>query len=122
MGLQFEVDRTRAGDTAVLTVRGELDIATAPVLGQSFEAVAAPDLRRVVLDLTDTAFVDSTACRLISQAAKRLDGTGGSLVIVCPDENWTVFRVLEFVGLTQVFDVRAKVPDDVAGDGRSAGG
>ena len=113
--MQFEVVRTRAGDTGVLAVRGELDISTAPELGDSVTEAIELGIRRVVLDLTDTQFIDSTACRVISQTAKRLGPDEGAFVIVCPSDNWSVYRVLDFVGLTQVFDVQPEPPDGLDG-------
>lgn len=121
VSVQFDVDRTRWGDTSVVAVRGELDISTAPQLVEAFDGVATDGTPSVVLDLTSAEFIDSTACRVISQAAKRFRSDDGSFSIVCPNDNWNVYRVLEFVGLTQVFDVQDTLPAHLDGAGSDGG-
>ena len=58
----------------VLSVQGELDIATAPILGPQVQAALEPAPRSQVVDLTDPAFIDSGVCGLLRAAreAQRL--------------------------------------------------
>jgi len=93
----FEVDVTRRGDADVATVRGELDIATAPALATALQGVAG----RIVVDLTDTSFLDSTGLRTLTTIAKSDDS---KLALVCPADNRAVLLVLELSGLDTVID------------------
>jgi anti-sigma B factor antagonist len=65
----------------VLTLAGELDLATAPVLQERLDAA----LRRgavVVIDLSRLRFVDSSGLGMLVQAERQLRESGGQLVLV----------------------------------------
>lgn len=88
---------------ALIQVDGELDIATAPQLSEAISGVASgADL---VIDLTATSFIDSSASRVLANA-RRADPTSPAHVsIVCPPSNRRVRRVLDFLGLPEVVPV-----------------
>lgn len=88
---------TRRGGADVATVRGELDIATAPELATALENATG----RIVIDLSDTSFLDSTGLRTLTALGKSDDGT---LALVCPASNRAVLLVLELSGLDTVLD------------------
>jgi anti-sigma B factor antagonist len=82
----------------VISVRGELDLSTAPELeGPLEEAVSAADAS-VLIDLSECEFIDSTGIALIVRAWQRLDGDGENKVVIC-SANEQVRRVLEITGL-----------------------
>ena len=56
---------------------------------------------RLVLDLTEVSFIDSTALGTILKAAAQLDEAGTSLAVVAPEG--PVRRLLEMTNLTQRF-------------------
>jgi anti-anti-sigma factor len=86
----FEV--TRSG--AVVTPRGEIDLATVDAVGAALASATAP---RVVLDLRETTFLDSAGIRLIVEAARDLEAQGRELVVVRGGPE--VRRVFDLVGL-----------------------
>jgi anti-sigma B factor antagonist len=96
-GVAFEVDVTRRGDADVATVRGELDIATAPQLASALEGTTG----RIVVDLTETSFLDSTGLRTLTTLGKADDS---KLALVCPESNRAVLLVLELSRLDTVID------------------
>jgi anti-anti-sigma factor len=63
----MRVEVRREEDRVVLSVRGELDLASAPVLEREIEAVER-DSPALVLDLEDLEFIDSTGLRVILAA------------------------------------------------------
>lgn len=66
------------GDTIVL--KGDLDLAAV----KSFERAMRPVIDRggpVVVDASQLMFLDSTGLRLFIHAAKRLNATGGCLIV-----------------------------------------
>lgn len=63
---RFDVAREREGDGVRLVVRGELDIATVPVLERALALDG--EAERVVLDLAGVTFIDSTGLRLLLEA------------------------------------------------------
>ena len=87
----------------VVAVRGEIDLFTAPELRQALTECIEQGKRRVVVDLTDTTFLDSTALGVLIGAVKRLRSRDGSLVIVNTDAN--IAKTFEITGLDQIFTI-----------------
>lgn len=98
----FESDPTEDGEQ-VVTVSGELDAFSAPRLREHLEQVARAGHRRVVLDLDDVLFVDSSGLGALVDASKRLREAGGDLVLRSPTP--AVAKVLEVTGISQVLRV-----------------
>jgi anti-sigma B factor antagonist len=65
----------------VITVAGEIDIATAPQLGERL-AVLAGSGRPVIADLDQVRFIDAAGLRVLAAAARHAAAGGGSLHVV----------------------------------------
>ena len=92
---EFEVDD---GGTARFTLQGELDLATiGPVRAAVDEALEA-GAKQVVFDLSNVAFLDSSALALFSQTALRVGVT-----IEQPSD--LVRRTIEITGLASLLTV-----------------
>ena len=89
----------------VLDVRGEIDLFTAPELKQVLADSIESGRVRIVIDLTDTTFLDSTALGVLIGAVKRLRSRDGALAIVNVDEN--ISKTFEITGLDQIFTIVA---------------
>ena len=63
--LECEIGSARTGEAVVVTIRGEVDLATAPELESCLQRAfgAAPD--GVVLDLEGLTFIDSSGLRVL---------------------------------------------------------
>jgi anti-sigma B factor antagonist len=87
----------------VLTVRGELDLDTAPQLEEPLEeTLSGAGARSIVIDLSHCEFIDSTGIALIVKAWQRYDREGGGegtgrLVLCCSNDQ--VERVLKITGV-----------------------
>ncbi|HUK77354.1 MAG TPA: STAS domain-containing protein [Thermoleophilia bacterium] len=105
-GRPFRIEvTTLALGQAAITVRGELDLFTAPRLHDALAQSIELGARRVVVDLARVTFIDSTALGVLIGVGKELRAGEGSLDIVC--QNGNVRRVLELTGLDAVFAVHA---------------
>ena len=69
---------------ARLAVVGELDLATAPELGEAVGAALEAGVPEVLLDLTPTSFIDSTGLSALMQAQSRCRAAGRLLRIHAP--------------------------------------
>ena len=67
---------------AVVSVRGELDLSTSPVLGKTLEQFG-PEAH-VVVNMADVSFLDSTSINVILAHHLRMIQGGGSLRIRQP--------------------------------------
>ena len=84
-------------DHAVVTVAGELDLSTAPCLGEALAHVVDRHPHEVTVDLAELAFIDSTGLTLLVRTSNRLREYDGTLSLASPTP--PVRRVLEIVGL-----------------------
>ena len=95
---------TRPGPETTLVLAGELDPATAPVLDARLQELTAdPGVTRVVLDLTQVTFLDSSGLRTLVAANEALHARSVVLVLQAPSPN--IRRVLEVTGLTELIAV-----------------
>ena len=81
----------------MLAVRGELDIFTAPRLRDALREAAEAERRTVVIDLSGSTFVDSTALGVIIAGVKALAPVGGRLALV--NTNRSIGKTLTITGL-----------------------
>ena len=102
------VERSRSDGYELLTVEGELDIATAPrmigVLNEAIAEMSAP----LVVDLTDVVFMDSTGLALLMNARARVVRQGKGFAIICPNGPLArVFEIADMVDSLRVCPDRA---------------
>jgi anti-sigma B factor antagonist len=90
------------GGGVVLTIRGELDMATVPALRRRLTAITEATAR-IVLDLTGVSFMDSTALAVFVRAKARLGNDARIVLVVAPDSYARL--ILDVVGLLGVLDV-----------------
>jgi anti-anti-sigma factor len=77
--------------------RGDIDIATAPLLAEELDRLIEAGAILVVLDAGDVTFVDSSGIRAIVDAGNRLRDHGGRLLI--ENVSGAMERILEVAGL-----------------------
>jgi anti-sigma B factor antagonist len=96
-------------DQAIVQVLGEVDVASAGVLWETLQtaAIAGP---RVVVDLSETLFIDSSGLAVLVRAHNQLSTVGGALVLRAPHER--VSKVLGIAGLDCYLTIEpAPAPD-----------
>ena len=91
------------GTRYVVSLAGEIDMYTAPDVRRELGAAIATGVRHVIVDLTETRFIDSTMLGVLIVAQKRLREKGGSLTIASSDRN--PIKVFEITGLDRVFAI-----------------
>lgn len=99
----FEVQVASTNGEVVVSVRGELDMATAPSLWKELTDLIPDVQQRMVIDLSDTRFIDSTGMGVFVKAFKRLRHGGADLVLKAP--NNSARKVLTLTGLDQVLTI-----------------
>ena len=109
-------DEAVDADTQLLRARGELDLYAAPELKRRLASAIDAGKTRIVVDLTDAAFMDSTALGVLLGALKRLRVRDGALAIA--SEQPTILRILEVTGMNQVLDLHPTAAAALAAVGR----
>jgi anti-anti-sigma factor len=116
--MDYQIDHDPIERGHLVVASGELDIAATPRLSTVLAMAAARPGGRMVLDLSDVTFIDSTALGTILKAAAQLDDSGTLLAVVVPDG--PVRRLLEMTNLTQRFRLFGTRVAALAADGAPA--
>jgi anti-sigma B factor antagonist len=102
--MNFDVNTEQVGNsTYVISLAGEVDLYTAPEFKQQLLDVIAKGSKDVVVDFSDTTFIDSTTLGVLVGGVKRLRAQDGQLSLVCSDRNIT--KIFEITGLDRVFQI-----------------
>lgn len=110
----FGISEESSGGNAVLSVAGELDIATAPELRDRLEEVIDRVAQgTVVVDLLKVTFIDSTALGVLISGLKRSQSAGGVFRIVVAESR--ILRIFEITGLTDLFSIFETLAGATAG-------
>lgn len=99
---------------AVLRVRGEVDVYSAPQLRERVIQLLADGIHHVIADLREVDFLDSTGLGVLVGSLKRLRGQDGSLTLVT--STGRIPHLLRLTGLDRVFAQRQSVPEAISGD------
>jgi anti-sigma B factor antagonist len=109
--VSLEVDVVRERPELVIAVRGELDLATAPLLRDAFEGADREAGAFAVVDLAEVSFIDSSGLRVLAQCQRMLtesDERNALRLVVATD---VVRRVLEVTGMHSFFSVYDALDD-----------
>ena len=114
--MNFDIKTEKLRDDAyVISLSGEVDLYTAPEFKQQLLEVVGQGGKEVVVDFSETTFIDSTTLGVLVGGVKRLRQNGGQLALVSTDRNIT--KIFEITGLDRVFAIpntRAEAVDALA--------
>ncbi|HWE09224.1 MAG TPA: STAS domain-containing protein [Solirubrobacteraceae bacterium] len=105
-------DDLLGGDVRVLRVAGDVDFDVAPQFKRRISGLIEAGDRQLVVDLSAVEFIDSTAIGVLVGAIRRMRAAGGSLVVVCDNED--VQAIFEAVGLENVIPLHHSHQDAFA--------
>ena len=88
-------------ERCVIAVSGDADLYTAPEFREKLINAIAGGAKKIVVDLSDATFVDSTMLGVLVDGNKRLQPAGGRLTLACTDR--TVRKIFEVTGLDRIF-------------------
>jgi anti-anti-sigma factor len=91
-----------ADGIAKVVLRGRFDTTGAVVVELPFNKIVT-EQRKIIVDLSAVSFLASYAIRVLLVGAKIVDGKGGKLVILCPDNN--VSKVLKTAGMDALIPI-----------------
>ena len=120
--MQFDVERATVAGRPALTVRGELDLFTAPRLDTAVEEALKGSGSSLVVDLTPTTFLDSSGARTLLTVARKADAAGVALFVLAPRANGPVRLTIDLLDLGAFVPLVAsagEIPSGIAG--RDAG-
>jgi anti-sigma B factor antagonist len=112
MQLKVEPRQVREGVT-ILALGGEVDVYTSPRLKQEMTDLISTGTRKLVIDLTEVQYLDSTGLGVLIGGLKRAREHDGDLRLIC--DNLRILRIFEITGLTKIFDIYRNESEALAG-------
>ena len=110
--MDLRLDLTVHGDVPVLSLQGEVDLATVPRLHDRFVAVSSAHPGQVlVLDLDGVTSIDDAGFGTLLGGLRRLTAYGGDIIAVCTSE--ALLDQLRQCRLDRVFTVHPDVTSAV---------
>ena len=110
--MQVTVDAQPAG-VAVLRLAGRLDLLSAAIVKERLAEVVAAGQRRLVVDLGEVPFIDSTGLTSLIDGLKAARQAGGDLRLARPGEQ--ARTILRLTRLDRVLQPYATVEEALAG-------
>jgi anti-sigma B factor antagonist len=108
----FELRTSRAAGAVVIEIIGEIDMATAPEVARAIDS-GHDDAERVVVDLSEVTFLDSSALNALVHSQRDLAGKDIAFSVVSPSDR-AVRNVFEITHLTQSLRVVESLDDALA--------
>jgi len=110
--MDLQVNVRTEGPVTILGVGGEVDLYTAPRLEEALSRATSGPRPLVVVDLTGTTYLDSTALRVLTSHLKRAREQHGEIVLVSTDPRLS--KIFAITGLHQVFAISATEEEALA--------
>jgi anti-anti-sigma factor len=100
----FSISISDRNGRAVVVIRGELDLATAPDLETALSELQEAG-QDVAVDLRELEFMDSTGLRALVAAHARAEDSERTFVIVRPRPGAPIERILAIAGVASVLEL-----------------
>lgn len=118
--MQVTVTTSQHEAVFILGFGGDIDVASAVTVRDALDRVIAAGHHRIVLDLSEVRFIDSTGLGVMVGRLKAVRDLGGDMHLVCASPR--IARVLAITSLDEVFTIHESVDDAVAALGPESTG
>jgi anti-anti-sigma factor len=102
-GKPLEIETEREGDSITIALSGEMDVSTVQRLDLAIRRAEEADVGRIVLDLSELAFLDSTGLSVLLKAGARHRENGNRLRFI-PSNHDAVQRVIALTDTGEMFE------------------
>jgi anti-sigma B factor antagonist len=110
--VDLDLETTERGGAGILSLRGEIDVYTAPLLRQALVDLIDRGTRNIVVDMERVDFLDSTGLGVLVEGLKRVRTREGNLSIVATHEK--ILKIFDITGLNKAFPLFGSVEDALA--------
>lgn len=105
--MELGLDVSKVDGHAVVYVKGEIDVYTAPKLREKLIELVSEGSYNVIVNLEGVDFLDSTGLGVLVGALKRVKAHDGTLALVCTQDK--ILKIFKITGLTKVFPIHASM-------------
>jgi anti-sigma B factor antagonist len=110
--MDLDLDTTERDGSTLVSLRGEIDVYTAPRLRQAIVDLVEGGSKSIVVDLQAVDFLDSTGLGVLVEALKRVRSEQGDLAIVATQDK--ILKIFDITGLNKAFRIHRSVEDAMA--------
>jgi anti-sigma B factor antagonist len=110
--VDLSINRADHDDETVMTLGGEIDVYTAPLVRERLDAAVRDGRVHLVVDLSQVRFLDSTGLGVLVGRLKLTRSRDGSLRLVATEEK--VLKVFAITGLDKVFEIYPTLDEALA--------
>jgi anti-anti-sigma factor len=110
----FRVEIENQDRAAVISVSGELDLASSPALEEELDRVGSSEVTTVIIDLRPLEFMDSTGLSVLVRAQQRAEEQGHTFAVVRGPQQ--VQRLLSLTGVAERLTLLDR-PEELLGGG-----
>jgi anti-sigma B factor antagonist len=107
--MDLELETTQRDGVAVLTLRGEIDVYTAPRMRQAIVDLVDAGSLNIVVDMQKVDFLDSTGLGVLVEGLKRVRTRNGNLSIVVTQDK--ILKIFDITGLNKAFPIHGSLED-----------
>ncbi|MBI4260659.1 MAG: STAS domain-containing protein [Actinobacteria bacterium] len=111
--MDLDLQTERRDGVSVVSLRGEIDVYTAPRLRQALIDLIGEGATDIVVDMAEVDFLDSTGLGVLVGGLKRVKAKEGSLSLVVTQDK--ILKIFDITGLSKVFPIFGTVDEAVAG-------
>jgi len=107
--MELDIQTKQHPNQCEITLRGEVDVYTAPKLKEKLIESIEDGCTNIVVDLDGVSFIDSSGLGVLVSALRRARERDGAVRIVCTREN--ILKIFRITGLDKVFPVFADIAE-----------
>lgn len=115
-GIKLETAINEVSQVPVVRVVGEIDVYTAPDFKSAINKVIDSGATKIVIDLTDVSYMDSSGFGTLLGATKRIRPKGGAISLIGCSE--AIERMLKITRLDTIFGMYPTVDEAVEALGK----
>ena len=110
--MDLSLETRQEGDRTIIEVGGEIDVYTAPKLRECISGLVDDGQQKLVIDLEQVEFMDSTGLGVLVGGLKRVRTVEGTLELVCTQER--LLKIFRITGLSKVFLIHGSQSEALA--------
>jgi anti-sigma B factor antagonist len=99
--MNLDLETSKHGDASVISLRGEIDVYTAPRLRQALIDLVEGGAKDIVVDMDRVDFLDSTGLGVLVGGLKRVKSNEGEMKLVVTQDR--IMKIFDITGLAKVF-------------------
>jgi anti-sigma B factor antagonist len=107
--VDLDLETTQREGFSIVSLRGEIDVYTAPLLRQTLVDAIEQGAVNVIVDMERVDFLDSTGLGVLVEGLKRVKTREGHFAIVATQDK--ILKIFDITGLNKAFPIHSSVDD-----------